>query len=364
MRAPLIIAALLLTSGAYAAKPVRTNARAAAPVAPPEPVLPAPSITLTLTAPAPDVPWTMRVENTGTVPLRLVADARLLSFEVTAPGAKKSVKCALPADMRPHTDEERGLVVPPGRAYVEKLDPRIFCFGARAAAAMAPGAEVVAHLGWPLPAPRPKSAKKPARITGPYAVSPIEGLDPAVAAAKEIVASAVTIGTPPVATKEARTTPRTLAVSSPAFLDYERSGDVSVPVTIANETASAKSFLLRSETIAFDVSGPTGIGVTDPSPTVRCASDMGVNTSIREVFTTLGAKGRTSLGILLKRFCPEHTFDHAGIYLVRPKLDTRNASGAGVGLRTFDGEATSDGATQLRIRQEAIPFTSRRPTLE
>jgi hypothetical protein len=37
-------------------------------------------------------------------------------------------------------------VVPPGAAYVEKVDPRLYCFGEKAAAALVPGATVVPRL--------------------------------------------------------------------------------------------------------------------------------------------------------------------------------------------------------------------------
>ena len=370
MRPLSTLALLLLASSAHAAP----RSGAVAPATPP-PALTPPSLTLTVTAPAPDVAWTLRVANTGAVPLKIIADARLLSFDVTPPAsavaegapargkprarAPKAVHCALPADMRPRTDDDRTLVIPPARAYAEKFDPRIFCFGGRAAAALVPGATVVAHLGWPVVVRRGSAP----RLAPPYAVTPIDGLEPAVAAAKEIVASPVEIGTPPAGTKP-EAAARPLSISTPAYLDTERAGDVSIGVTVANVSAATHSFLFRPETLVFEVTGPTGIGVTDPSPTVRCASDIDPGTSIREVFTTLAPRGRTSIGLLLKGFCPEGTFDHAGLYLVRARLDTRDASGAEVGLRTFDGEVASEKVTALRIRREAMPFPSRRPTLE
>jgi hypothetical protein len=371
MRSLSTLALFLLASSAHA------GPRSGAAVAPatPAPALTPPSLTLTVTAPGPDVAWTLRVANTGVVPLKIIADARLLSFDVTPPAtavaegaaargkvrarAPKTVHCALPADMRPRTDDDRTLVIPPARAYTEKFDPRIFCFGGGAAAALVPGATVVAHLGWPVTVRRGSAP----RLAPPFAVTPIDGLEPAVAAAKEIVAGPVEIGTPPAATR-AEAAARPLSISTPAYLDTERSGDVSIGVTIANVSAATHSFLFRPETLVFEVTGPTGIGVTDPSPTVRCASDIDPGTSIREVFTTLTPRGRTSLGLLLKGFCPETTFDQAGLYLVRARLDTRVASGAEVGLRTFEGEVASDKVTALRVRREAMPFPSRRPTLE
>ena len=373
MRSLPALTLFLLASSASAHAGPRSGA-AVAPATPAAAVTP-PSLTLTLTTPGPDVPWTLRVANTGAVPLKVIADARLLSFDVTPPAsaiatdapartkprtrAPRTVHCALPADMRPRTDDDRTLVIPPARAYAEKFDPRIFCFGSGAAAALVAGATVVAHLGWPVVVRRGSAP----RLAPPYAATPIDGIEPAVAAAKEIVASPVEIGTPPAATKP-EAAARPLSISTPAYLDTERAGDVSIGVTVANVSGATHSFLFRPETLAFEVTGPTGIGVTDPSPTVRCASGIDPGTSIREVFTTLTPRGRTSIGLLLKGFCPEETFDHAGLYLVRARLDTRGASGAEVGLRTFDGEVSSDKVTAIRIRREVMPFPSRRPTLE
>jgi hypothetical protein len=325
------------------------------PKAAPAPALPAPSVTMSIATPSPDTAWTMHIENTGTVPLRVLADARYLTFDVTAPGAKKSVKCTLPREMRAHDEEERALVIPPGRGYSEKLDPRLFCFGARDGASLVVGANVVAHLGWPVGR---------GRIAPPYIVTPIEGLEPAVAAAKEIVSSAASVGSPTSTAKEPDGS-RTLAVTSPSYIDIGRGADIAEPVTVANASKSSVTFLLRPETLAFDVAGPSGIGVTDPSPTVRCESDSEPNTSIRDVFTTLAPKGRTALTVMLAVLCPEHTFDHSGLYVVRARLDTRASSGREIPLRTFDADVPSDVTTRVRVRRDVGPQSPRpRPKLD
>jgi hypothetical protein len=338
-------------------KPVapRASTVRAKPKAPPAPVLPAPSVTLSIATPSPDTAWTMHIENTGAVPLRIIADARFLTFDVTAPGAKKSVKCTLPREMRPHDEDERALVIPPGRAYTEKLDPRLFCFGAHDGASLVAGANVVAHLGWPVGR---------GRVTPPYVVNPIEGLEPAVAAAKEIVSSASSIGAPTSTAKQPDGS-RTLTVTSPAYVDIGRGADIAESVTVKNESKSSVTFLLRPETLAFDVAGPSGIGVTDPSPTVRCESDSEPNTSIRDVFTTLAPKGRTALTVMLAVLCPENAFDHSGLYVVRARLDTRASSGKDIPLRTFDADVPSDVTTRVRVRRDVGPASPRpRPKLD
>jgi len=63
--------------------------------------------------------------------------------------------------------------------------------------------------------------------------------------------------------------------------------------------------------------------------------------------------------------CPEHTFDQAGLYMVRARLDTRRASGAGIGLRTFDGDVPADKATRVRVREDhGVGAPSPRPKLD
>ena len=74
-----------------------------------------PRIALTLAAPSVNA-WRLRVENVGEVPLRLVADARLLSLEITPPTGKP-VHCALPSDARPVSDAAGGVVLMPKTAF-------------------------------------------------------------------------------------------------------------------------------------------------------------------------------------------------------------------------------------------------------
>src|SRR5262249_4039049 len=155
--------------------------------------------------------------------------------------------------------DERALVIPPGRAYAEKFDPRLFCFRGHEAAALVAGASVVAHLGW---APGKKLAP-------PYVVRPIDGLEPKVAAAKELASASAAVG-PSTSTAKEPDGSRPLSVRTPQAIDVSRPIDITLPVTVVNTSASSATFLLRPTTIALDVNGPSGIGVTDPSPSIRC----------------------------------------------------------------------------------------------
>ncbi len=377
-------AAAALPAKPPAAPPKKVVRRA--PPRPEPPPLPPPSLKLTITAPAPTAPaWTMRIENLDAVPVRIVADARLLSFEVTPPEGK-AVRCTLPSDMRPSDDLDRGLVLPPKRAYREGLDPRMYCFGARELAALVPGATVVAHYGWP--AGR--------RTAGPHVVSAIDGIEPKVGGTAEVVSETATLpqatsatapgasgsaatapsvisgatpiagaelspaatpsGAPQAAAGEDGDTPPKLTLSVPARIDVERPQNLSIPVKLTNAGPRAVTLLYRAQTLGFDVDGPGG-----PR---RCRWPSDVGAPIREVFTRVGARGHASVDVLLEDLCPDETFDQAGLYTIVPRLDTRKASGKAIGMRTFDGEVQGETPLLLRVRKPASPALAARPRLE
>ncbi len=341
---------LALAAAALAAALVKPAATPPAPPAPP------PDVRLTVAEESPSR-WRMRVENAGAVPVRVMADARLLSFEVTPAGAKKALRCVLPGDMRPEVADERALVVPPQRAYVESFDPRVYCFGAAEAAALAPGAAVVAHLGWASP---PKGRK----AAGPFEVEPLEGVTPAVAPAKEIVSAPWTVAAvagvsaePPSLAASTDDGAASLVVSSQEHADATHANEVAVAVTVANHGTKPTTFLFRTETLAFDVIGPDGT-------LSRCGGTRAVDSPIRELYDTIAPKGHRAISVLLSQLCPRHTLDLAGVYEVTSILDTRRASGRSVGLVTFDGVATATKATRLRLRRTRWSSQSSRPALD
>ena len=348
------------------------------------PVAPAPPRTraavsgsTTTTAPPPDMKltvaeesperWRLRIENAGAVPVRVMADARLVSLDVKPAGAKKAVHCALPADMHPEHTDERALVMPPQRAYVESFDPRLYCFGT-AAAALAPGATVTAHLGWPAPA-------RGRKATAPFEVEPLPGVVPEVAAARELVAPpwtiAATAGDAPATRAGPSPEPTgapapavpeedgaaSLELASDAHADAGLPGELSVTVTLKNRGARAITTLVRVETLSFEVIPPEG-------GAVRCGSPRAVDSPIRELYVTLPPRGTTQTSVLLSQLCPDRTFDQPGLYLVTPTLDTRRASGRPIGLTTFDGLVAGTRPTRVRLRHVRSPSRRSRPALE
>jgi hypothetical protein len=333
-----------------APQPVR---RAVKPKTPPPPKGPLPDVKLSIDAPTTDGTWTMRVTNAGDVPVRLVADARLLSLEVTPRGERKPVVCELPADMRPADDLERPLVLPAKRSYVESFEPRLHCFGAHALSALAPGAIVVARLGW--------TGKT--HDTAPWEVSPIDGVEPEVAPLAALTAPPIGLPDEETATAAPTATdkppeldaPR-LDASGPISIDATSVEGLSITVTLHSSSARPVLVRFRPETLAFEVRGPNGVE--------HCGWPRQPATATRELFTTLPPKGNESLAVLLSAYCSAKVFERPGLLVVRPHLDTRKAGAEDLGLRAFEGQVIATTPTLVRLRQGTAPPRLVRPRLE
>jgi hypothetical protein len=299
---------------------------------------PVPDVKLTLEAPTQRGTWTMRVTNGGDVPVRLVADARLLVLEVTPRGTAKPVRCELPADMRPDDDMERPLVLPPGRSYVEHFEPRLYCFGQHLLDALAQGSTVVGRLGW-----LGGNKTRP-----PFEVASIAGVEPELAPLKEIASPPIGLPDEPSATLETAEPrrpddpdPATLTLRGPASIDAEQATGIGITVTLHNGGKRAVIVRLRPETLRFSVTGPLG-----PE---ECRWPLAPVAAMRELFTTVPAGGDADLNVLIDAYCPGHSFDEPGLVVVRPELDTRKASGADVALRTFDGRVLAKKPVIVRL---------------
>ena len=323
------------------------------PAAAPVPTAPVPDVRLALEAPTPQGPWTMRVTNHGEVPVRLAADARLLILEVTPRGEARPTRCELPADMRPGDDLDRGLVLPPGRSYAEPFEPRLYCFGERALQRLTAQAIVVARLGW----------ASSTGGEGRQAVSPIDGVEP-------LVAPLPSIASPPIALPDelsAEPAPQTpsagiaqgarLRISGAAAVDAETVTSAAVTVTLHNDGSRPVRVRFAPETLAFDLTSQSG--------TEHCPWPTPVGAATRELFDTLPAHGDASLQVMLGDYCGARGFERPGLLVVRPEIDTRHASGADLGLQTFDGEVIATTPTAVRLhRGSGKPSPPERPHLE
>jgi hypothetical protein len=351
---PVALAIVLGSAPALAAPPAaKPKPHVAAKPKPAAPAAPQPDVRLTIEAPTTRGTWTMHVTNAGDVPVRIAADARLLSLDVTPRGSRKTAHCALPSDLRPSDELDRALVVPPKRAYVEAFEPRMFCFGAAEADALVPGATVVAHLGW--------TGK---RNHAPFEVEPIEDLTPAVSPIGALDAPAIAVADEPTASPPGVATgsaaqpdpvPAHLSLGSVRAIDAATVAGIELPVTLRNYGDHRVVVRFRPEQLSFDVIGPAGAE--------RCGIGTPASAPTREAFSTLGPGGSATLTVVLSSYCTGHTLDQPGLLVVRPRLDTRRASGAEIGLRTFDGEVLAARPTLIRLHSGTKVAELHRPVL-
>jgi len=84
-----------------------------------------------------------------------------------------------------------------------------------------------------------------------------------------------------------------------------------------------------------------------------------------EMFTTLAPNGSETLYLGLADYCTKGSLNRSGLVVVRPWLDTRDASGRSVGLRTFDGTLIATTPTVVRLHRGGAPEGPlKRPRLE
>jgi hypothetical protein len=314
---------------------------------------PKPDVKLSLDAPTTHGPWTLHVVNTGDIPVRLVADARLLTLELTPRGARKPVRCQLPADMRPSDDMERALVLAPKRSYSESFEPRLYCFGARELDALEATTIVVARLGWP----------ERATGRGPHVVSSIEGVEPEVAPLAAIESAPISLPdepTPMGAGEAWRSPddpdPARLALTSSRAVDAVSPENLAVTVTVHNEGKRTVRLRFRPETLGFEVTSSTGVQ--------HCGWPTPPSAPIRDYFTSLAPGGAESLTVLLGDYCGRTPFERSGLVVVRPNLDTRRAGGEPIGLKTFDGVVIASMPSVVRVHQGNGKPRIERPRLD
>jgi hypothetical protein len=312
---------------------------------PPPPSAPPAQATLHVTPGALGTPWTFELTNTDTTPLRVVTDGRLLTLDVTsgdddddsAHKKKPSVThCVLPSELRPTTDEENARVLIPGITYVEEIDPRFYCFDSHDAAALTPGARVVARLGWP--APHTGKSSPPYEVDESFGGHDRSGV-------KELTAEAVTVPDT-LDDGEGDDHKHKLIVTAPVRIDAERGEQLSITVSVENPTTRTVRLMLRPETLAFEVASPRGV--------YTCGWPRRPGAPIAEVFTTIPPHGKVSSEVLPASMCPDTALAKAGLYTVRARLDTRRESGKSIGIESFDGVVNAEQPTLVRLRRDRV----------
>lgn len=348
------------------ARPAGHPARAPKPIAP---SLPPPEVALEVLPAANGPHWTLRVKNTGSVPLRLVTDPRLL--RITLPSAPalaatkgkkpaKSIICALPASSRPQGDGD-ARVIAPGKGYTQKLDVRTLCFSEEASRALETATRFSASYGF-----ESKS------LVAPFVVGPLDPTEatptPTHANAKDIAMAERDLGahslapaaapvTPPASpstkppgdspSNDGAIAPPRLTLSQTTRIDADSADFASLSITLKNESSRAVSLAFRPITLALDIVSPSGRRSTCNVP--------GQTALARDLVTTVGPDRATSQSIVLGRFCTDGTFDERGIYTVLAHVDTRRTLVPGAGS-LFYGDVVSKTPTLVRVRSGLTPL--------
>jgi hypothetical protein len=354
-------------------------------------------------------PWRLRIENAGPSPVRLIADARLVTMDVTAtaeeeaaahpsapdtaPGTKTKKKahakapravvahCRLPAEMRPvDEDDARALVVPPGRAYVETFDVRAMCFGAQLDA-MVPGARVTPHFGWTAKSAKKLHAKAGAAVafSGPEVIGPVDVAvpgAPAVDPVAELDAPEVILARPPTldgVPAHPNEPPEDrngdglvddhpmydqhhhLVLTLPKYVDHESRVDIPAPLTLSNQGDRPRAIFYRASRVRFEVLSPAGERSTCGSPPDQ--------TPLPEFYTHLKHGQAAHLSMLVSDVCDVDVFSRAGVYEVVAHVDDSGLSGANQDLSAFAGVLSSK-PMLVRVRRESRHYEVPRPRLE
>jgi hypothetical protein len=360
-------------------------------------------LTVSVHESGPDEPWNVVIVNQGESPAELIADSRLLWFEVKVPGQKKPTSCKLPDRLGP-TEPERRLRVTllPGEGVKDTFDPRLYCFAEGEQKLLVPGAQIVAHFGWANSPPKKrwkggKLVEEPVVQRAPFVaqrtiakpttapkeddttVQPVES-EPAVSTrakptpkkrGKSTEKSVATLAAEAVAARSdkelvgntfalrseyATWSRRANPTQSPAETDAESpvlglrliqgsdaraEHNATVQLTLENQGRSSTHVYFRREMVSFEVTGPKGITLCAATPTDR--------TPEARSFLKLEAHGKRTFTSRLAELCPSGTFATPGLYLVFARFDATE-SGEEQGLHAFTGPVICETPAAVRIR--------------
>jgi hypothetical protein len=311
-------------------------------------------VRLAIEVPPAHGPWRIVVTNNDRVPVRLAADARLLSLLVRQPADKDYVRCKLPAAML-GSPRERQLLLNPGESYVEPFDPRMFCWGDDADK-LGPGASVTAFLGW---SPDARLEKRSKPQVAPFVAEPV--LAPAAfLPAKQIASFTFWLpqGDGPFLSDVREPPPRfvgapDLRLSTPRWSDATDHRAARISATLTNVGDRAALVHVRPDDLEVRVQRP------DASSSV-CGPGTGYRAAVRDFFLTIQPGKSASVSSLLTELCPSGTFDRPGLYVLQTTLRVRD-DGSAFRLQAVTGDFSSPKSTLLRVRSSREPYHAAPP---
>jgi hypothetical protein len=331
------------------------------------------ALQFTLSESGPRQPWRLAITNQAEHPVQLVADPRLLWFEVKVPGKRKPQTCRLPGRLFPSSASRRlSVVLLPGDRVVHTFDPRWYCFAESGQWRLVPGAFVTPHFGWAEKTrkvwKRGKRIEVKMKQTAPFVARIIEhapsgasllpddegeGSQAAGTSVKELVAPSFALGSSYALWSRSRLDPDAdekdklpfeLKLTQGSDAHAERTATIGL--TLRNRSRRARHVYVRRELISFEVMGPDGLVNCDPEPDLRAPD--------RQAFQYLRPGGKVTVTSRLVELCPRGTFARPGLYLVHARLDA-NQTGDEYDLEAYVGRISSRRPTSIRIQTGDTP---------
>ncbi|MEZ4225419.1 MAG: hypothetical protein R3B13_30990 [Polyangiaceae bacterium] len=316
----------------------------------------------------PRLPWQLTIENTGSTPVRLSADPRLLAFDVTVPGRKKLEHCRLPADLVPRRVDPRTFVIlAPGEGVSHPFDPRLYCFAAGGQWRLVPGAIIEPRFGF---AKRTKTTWKhgkrvevDAKQSPPFVAhvlddERVEIDDDTTEGIKELSGPSFALRSEYARWAKTRLEEdRPHVDKAPIQMKLNQGSDAraeinaSLSLTLKNKTKHSERLYFRRELVSFEVMGPDGLVTCDAQPDLRSPDP--------QAFLSLRAGGSMTITSRLVELCPRGAFARPGLYLVHARLDA-NEDGNEFGIDAFTGRIVSAAPATVRIRTGDLPFLRKR----
>jgi hypothetical protein len=365
-------------------------------------------LVVTVNESGPNEPWVVRIVNQGEVSADIIADTRLLWFEVKVPGQKKPGFCKLPEPVSPSEIEPRLRVqLDPGEGVVDVFDPRLYCFSEGDQKLLIPGATITPHFGWAKTPPkkqwkRGKLVEEPSLQKAPFvaqheaqkpiAKEPTAEVSPATApnlskkptkqlksakrdvksekllaaealaarSDKELIGNVFTLQSEysvwsrrsdPSKPEGAAPEEPTLRLKLVQGSDARAEHNATVQITLENQSSTPTYVYFRREMLSFEVTGPRGVTLCAAAPDERSPE--------KRAFAKLGGHGKRTYASRLAELCPLGTFANPGLYLVNARFDATQ-HGEDQGLNAFVGAVLSDFPATVRIRVGDAPLLHKR----
>jgi hypothetical protein len=370
----------------------------------------------------PNQPWLVYLVNRGDAAAELVADTRLLWFEVktpakprpelaakhsrgaTKPAPEKTPKptkpalCRLPEALSSSVPEPRLVVhLEPGEGVADQFDPRLYCFAEGDQKLLVPGAEIIPHFGWAEAPPRKrwvrgKSVEEPvlqkppfvARLSAETANASSSRVAGASASPKAVarMSSAGVTG----ADKQIEGEAFTLKTEYAEWTRQAPNGNSSESSDAGGGAATAPRLALRlaqgsdakaehDATVKLSLSNQSPLPidvyfrremvsfeVAGPMGVMQCHGRLDDRTPERSAFLHLSSKASHNYDSRLAELCPRGTFALPGLYLVYARFDA-TVSGQERGLDAFVGSVYSRNPATVRIRTGEQAIFQKRPML-